>query len=138
MLGFGIAPLVEDSMKVSLVVAALAAGALGGSAQAHLGVSTVRMDVVQTILGVVSCWTFGSPHTWLRLEADGATWEIEGAPPRWMSGQGFTPTSVAAGDPVTVTYHPHRGTPQAGILMEVRRADGTVLKVNRPASLGGP
>jgi hypothetical protein len=28
--------------------------------------------------------------------------------------------------------------PQAGILMQVRRTDGSVLRVNRPASLGGP
>jgi hypothetical protein len=55
-----------------------------------------------------------------------------------MSGQGFTPESLAVGDTVTIIYHPHRTLAQAGILMEVRRADGTVLAVNRPASLGGP
>lgn len=118
--------------------ATLAAGTLGASALAHHGVSTYRMDVVQTLEGVVASWDFGSPHTWLRIDVDGATWEIEGAPPRWMTGQGFTPESLAEGDAVAITYHPHRGRPQAGILMEVRRADGSVLKVNRPASLGGP
>ena len=118
--------------------AALMAGLLVASASAHHGVSTYRMDVVATLAGVVVNWEFGSPHTWLTLGVDGATWEIEGAPPRWMSGQGFTPGSLAAGDVVTIVYHPHRSTPQAGILMEVRRADGSVLKVNRPAALGGP
>lgn len=105
---------------------------------AHHGVSTYRMDVVATLDGTVAKWSFNSPHTWLSLDVDGATWEIEGAPPRWMSGQGFAPESLAPGDAVTITYHPHRSTPRAGILMEVRRADGAVLKVNRPASLGGP
>ena len=124
-------------MRFSLPVAALATG-LAGGASAHHGVSTYRMDAVDTLQGVVSSFSFGSPHTWLTLSVEGATWEIEGAPPRWMSGQGFTPTSVAPGDAVTVTYHPHRSTPQAGILMEIRRADGAVLKVNRPPSLGGP
>lgn len=124
-------------MRTSFAVA-LAAAALAGRALAHHGVTTYRMDVVEQQQGTVATWSFDSPHTWLTLEAGGVTWEIEGAPPRWMSGQGFTPSSLAAGEAVTVTYHPHRSTPHAGILMEVRRADGTVLKVNRPASLGGP
>ena len=121
----------------TLLAAGLVAG-IAGVALAHHGVSTYRMDVVETLAGEVAAWSFGSPHTWLTLRVEGATWEIEGAPPRWMSGQGFTPESLAAGEPVTITYHPHRNAPQAGILMEVRRADGSVLKVNRPASLGGP
>jgi hypothetical protein len=124
-------------MRRILLAAVLAVGAFG-TARAHHGVSTYRMDVVETLDGVVASWDFGNPHTWLTLHAAGASWEIEGAPPRWMSGQGFTPESLAAGEAVTITYHPHRNRPQAGILMEVRRADGSVLKVNRPASLGGP
>jgi hypothetical protein len=108
------------------------------AALAHHGVSTYRMDVVETLEGVVARWEFASPHTWLTLHAADAAWEIEGAPPRWMTGQGFSPQSLEAGESVVVTYHPHRTREQAGILMEVRRADGTVLKVNRPASLGGP
>jgi hypothetical protein len=122
-------------LRAALAIAA-ALAALGASA--HHGVSTYRMDVVETLDGVVAKWTFGSPHTWLTLGVAGETWEIEGAPPRWMSGQGFTAESLEPGETVTITYHPHRSTPQAGILMEVRRANGSVLIVNRPASLGGP
>ena len=124
----------------TMVVATLGALGVGmaGAALAHHGVSTYRMDVVETLDGEVARWSFGSPHTWLTLRVEGASWEIEGAPPRWMSGQGFTPESLAAGEPVTITFHPHRSEAQSGILMEVRRADGSVLKVNRPASLGGP
>lgn len=121
----------------TLLAAALVAG-VAGVALAHHGVSTYRMDVVETLDGEVASWAFGNPHTALTLRVEGAVWEIEGTPPRWMSGQGFTPESLSAGEPVAITYHPHRSKPQAGILMEVRRADGSVLKVNRPASLGGP
>lgn len=117
----------------------LAAAALSPvAAPAHHGVSTYEMSVVRTLEGAVARWDFGQPHTWLGVDVDGVEWQIEGAPPRWMIGQGFTPGSLAVGERVTVTYHPHRRTAAAGILMEVRRADGTVLKVNRPASLGGP
>jgi hypothetical protein len=123
---------------VRLIGAIIVGSGLTGVALAHHGVSTYRMDVVETLDGVVVRWDFGSPHTWLTLAVHGTSWQIEGAPPRWMSGQGFTPASLTAGEVVTITYHPHRSTAQAGILMEVRRADGSVLKVNRPASLGGP
>jgi hypothetical protein len=116
----------------------VAAACAWGTASAHHGVSTYEMTVVRTLEGAVARWDFAQPHTWLAVEVDGVEWQIEGAPPRWMSGQGFTPASLAPGERVTVTYHPHRRTPTAGILMEVRRADGTVLRVNRPASLGGP
>jgi hypothetical protein len=111
---------------------------LPGTAPAHHGVSTYEMSVVRTLEGAVARWDFAQPHTWLAVEVGGVEWQIEGAPPRWMTGQGFTPASLAPGERVTVTYHPHRRTAAAGILMEVRRADGTLLKVNRPASLGGP
>jgi hypothetical protein len=111
---------------------------LAASAFAHHGVSTYRMDVVETLEGVVAKWEFGNPHTWLTLQVADEAWAIEGAPPGWMSDQGFTSESLQAGDAVAITYHPHRARARAGILMEVRRADGAVLKVNRPASLGGP
>lgn len=111
---------------------------VAGAALAHHGVSTYRMDVVAQLEGVVARWEFGSPHTWLTVTVEGVDWRIEGAPPRWMSGQGFTAESLTVGERVGVTYHPHRSEARAGILMEVRRADGTLLKVNRPAALGGP
>jgi hypothetical protein len=123
---------------VSRLAAALTASALAGNAPAHHGVASYRMGAVESLAGTVVRWTLDNPHAWLTLDVHGATWEIEGAPPRWMTAQGFTAGSYAVGDAVTVTFHPHRTTPQAGILMEVRSADGSVRKVNRPASLGGP
>lgn len=111
-------------------------------AGAHHGIAAYDMAVVQTATGVVEAWRWQSPHTSLTLRIDerAATFVIEGAPPRWMEGQGWTPGSLTAGEPVTVTYHPARRADgdYAAILMEVRRASGEVLKVNRPARLGGP
>lgn len=118
--------------------AVFAATVLAAAALAHHGVSAYRMDVMMTIEGAVAKWELESPHAWLTVDVDGALWEIEGAPPKWMSEQGFLRDSFVVGKVVTVTFHPHRTTPQAGILMEVRNAEGDVIKVNRPASLGGP
>lgn len=52
------------------------------------------MDAVETLEGVVASWEFDSPQTWLTLRVADMVWEIEGAPPLWMSGQGFTPESL--------------------------------------------
>lgn len=120
------------------IAAAAIAWVLAGNAPAHHGVASYRMDVVESLAGTVVKWTLDNPHAWLTLDVQGATWEIEGAPPRWMAAQGFTAGSYAAGDAVVVTIHPHRSASHAGILMEVRSADGSVRKVNRPAALGGP
>ena len=114
------------------------------SAHAHHGVSAYDMNTVLTLEGVVEEWGWQQPHTSLMLRINrndaAEVWEIEGAPPRWMDGQGWTPESLLAGEAVTITYHPVRGAGSgyAGILMEVERASGEVLKVNRPKRLGGP
>jgi hypothetical protein len=113
-------------------------------ALAHHGVGAYDMTVVLTADGIVENWAWQNPHTalTLRVTLDGATRavEIEGAPLGWMQGQGWTGESLTVNEPVTITYHPTRraGPGYAGILMEVRRASGEVLKVNRPARLGGP
>lgn len=129
----------QRKMANATVLALLAASA---AAYAHHGVSSYEMREVLTLTGVVAKWDWKSPHTWLTLtvgdEGSEHTWEIEGAPPGWMSGQGWTPESLAAGERVTITYHPSRTIANGGILMEVERASGEVLKVNRPARLGGP
>jgi hypothetical protein len=115
---------------------------IGGAGTAHHGVGSYDMREVRELAGTVVAWDWKSPHTWLTLETDAGgapqTWQIEGAPPQWMSRQGWTAQSLAAGDRVAIVFHPRKDAPYAGILMEVRRDDGEVLKVNRPARLGGP
>jgi hypothetical protein len=129
-------------MQRKTTIAAALSAWLSGAAHAHHGVAGYDMRDVRELTGTVVRWDWRSPHTWLTLRStDGGaqlTWEIEGAPPQWMSGQGWTPESLRAGETVTITYHPSRQLANGGILMEVERADGAVLKVNRPARLGGP
>ena len=111
-------------------------------ATAHHGVSSYDMGVVRTLEGVIVKWDWKNPHTWLTLAvtADGEqqTWEIEGAPPQWMTGQGWSPESLAVGEAVSILFHPVKTPTNGGILMEVARSNGQLLKVNRPARLGGP
>jgi hypothetical protein len=113
------------------------------SAAGHHGVSTYDMQREVVLAGTIKEWRWGNPHTWLFLSvtaADGKLeeWSIEGAPPNWMTGQGWTTTSLKAGEKVSIRMHPSRVESRGGILMEVHQSDGKVLKVNRPARLGGP
>ena len=115
---------------------------IASPALAHHGVSTYDMGTIRSIVGTVKAWHWQRPHTGITLaviSGDGPeTWEIEGAPLRWMQNQGFSADSLKAGDTVTITYHPSRAAPRAGILMHVDMPDGKRLSVNRPAWLGGP
>lgn len=111
-------------------------------AAAHHGVSSYDMDTIRTIEGRVASWHWRSPHTGITLAVRGAegeeTWEIEGAPLRWMQNQGFDADTLQEGEAVTITYHPSRRSLRAGILMHVDMEDGRRLSVNRPTWLGGP
>jgi hypothetical protein len=108
----------------------------------HHGVSLYDMSKEVVLTGTVKEWRWGNPHTWLSLESvsEGKVqiWEIEGAPPNWMTGQGWSNTSLKAGEKISIKMHPLKKQANGGILMEASRSDGSVLKVNRPASLGGP
>jgi len=112
--------------------------------RAHHGIAAYDMHTVLILEGTIERWNWQNPHTSLSLrvyaDAEAHVWQFEGAPPRWMDGQGWTPESLVAGEQVFITYHPSRtpGGTYYGILMEVERASGEALKVNRPARLGGP
>lgn len=114
------------------------------AALAHHGVARYDMDEVLKLEGVVEHWSWQNPHTSLTLgvvvDRRVGTVLIEGAPPRWMYGKGWTPESLEAGERVTITYHPTKVPGQGfdGVLMEVERGDGELLRVNRPGWLGGP
>jgi hypothetical protein len=131
-----------NALSSGLPAALSLAAVVPSAAVAHHGVSQYDMSEIRVLEGVVEEWDWRSPHTWLRLSVGrdraAQTWEIEAAPPRWMAGQGWSPTSLAAGEPVSIMFHPAKRQSNAGILMQVTRSDGEVLKVNRPARLGGP
>ena len=117
------------------------------AAFAHHGVAAYDMKIVETVDGVVEAWDWQNPHTSLTLRVrhtdsgESRSFPIEGAPPRWMQGQRGgrlcrSRWASACSSPIT---RAHRADSQfAAILMEVRRENGEVLKVNRPAYLGGP
>ena len=75
-------------------------------------------------------WT--NPHAWLAvtyMDASGApvTFELELGSPVQLVRQGWRPKTVAAGDRVTVSFHPHREGIKSGLLVNVKLPSGTTL-----------
>lgn len=128
-------------------VLALGLGLLScaATAFAHHGTSEYVMTEEIRLTGTVTEWTFGNPHTWLRLDVtgpDGETteWSIESAPPNYMAGQGWSDTSLEHGEEVTILISPLRDEdePNRGILLEIDPANGEELIVRPRGRFGRP
>ena len=116
-----------------------------GIAAAHHGTSTYDMDTEITLAGTVKEWTFSNPHTWLWLTVSGpdntGEWSIESAPPSYLTGRGWTPSTLKAGEELTALVSPLKGEPgepRRAILLEVKRSSGETLIVRPRGSFGRP
>lgn len=114
-----------------------------GAAFGHHGTGLYDMGTEIRLKGTVKEWSFGSPHTWLWFTASDsagvvAEWSIESAPPRYLSRQGWSESTLKPGEELTVLISPERRRPNHGILLEVTRSEGTVLVVRSPGSFGRP
>jgi hypothetical protein len=110
---------------------------------AHHGTSLYAMDKEIVLTGAIKEWRWLSPHTWLDLTVTTANgrieeWNLESAPPGYLARQGWSETTLAPGEKVSVTIcllKAPEGS-KAGILLEVARASGEVLIVRPPGSFG--
>ena len=110
---------------------------------AHHGTSMYNMNTEISLTGTVKDWTFENPHSWLWLDVtlpEGRLeqWSIESAPPNYLARQGWSAETLKAREKVTILISPERGEARRGILLEVRRSDGTVLIVRPRGSFGRP
>jgi len=110
---------------------------------AHHGTSTYDMTTEIQLTGTVKEWTFGNPHTWLWLtvaapQKPAVEWSIESAPPNYLSQQGWSVSTLKAGETLTVLISPLKSEPRRGILLEVKRSSGETLIVRPRGSFGRP
>ncbi|HZI50297.1 MAG TPA: DUF6152 family protein [Terriglobia bacterium] len=110
---------------------------------AHHGTSTYDMNTEVSLTGTVKEWTFGNPHTWLWLTVVSAQkpteeWSIESAPPTYLTGQGWSASTLKAGETLTALVSPLKTEPRRGILLEVKRSNGETLMVRPRGSFGRP
>jgi hypothetical protein len=110
---------------------------------AHHGTSTYDMTTELGLTGTVKTWSFRNPHSWLELTVampKGAVeeWSIESAPPDYLARQGWSASTLKAGETVTALVSPLKGEPRRGILLEVKRSSGETLIVRPRGSFGRP
>ena len=131
-------------MKPGLMsIVAVGVLAAAGMSAAHHGTSTYDMEKEIQLTGTVKEWTFNNPHSWLWLNAavpqkPTEEWSIESAPPSYLSQRSWSPSTLKAGEPVTVLVSPLKGEPRRAILLEVKRASGETLIVRPRGSFGRP
>jgi Family of unknown function (DUF6152) len=115
----------------------------GAAVSAHHGTSLYAMDKEVVFTGIIKEWRWLSPHTWLDLTVTTVNgrveeWNLESAPPGYLARQGWSETTLAPGEKVSVTISLLKAPEgsRAGILLEVARANGEVLMVRPPGSFG--
>ena len=89
-----------------------------------------------TLTGTVRVFQWTNPHSYIQLvvkPADGPEqeWSLEMGANAYLYNLGWRPSTVKAGDTLTVTVVLLRsGKPGAGLLVEAKTADGKTLGAN--------
>jgi hypothetical protein len=113
--------------SLGLVLAGAALGA--NTAAAHH--SPVMFDQTQplTMTGTVREFQWTNPHSYVQLvvkneQGEDVEWNLEMAAPTYLYNLGWRPSTVKAGDTLTVTVAPLRKGGNGGLLLKAATADG--------------
>ncbi len=106
--------------------------------QASAHHSAAAFDTQQEVktTGTVTAYRFANPHVYLTLQAkkaDGSTvaLEVEAGAASVLNGLGFTRSSIAVGDVVTIVGNPARSRPDTLMLgKDLYKRDGTYYPLN--------
>ena len=113
------------SIRVCTILALLGAN----TALAHH--SPVMFDQTQqvTLTGTVREFQWTNPHSYIQLVVKNAAgqdeeWNLEMAAPTYLYNLGWRPSTIKAGDTLTVTVAPLRKGGNGGLLLKATTADG--------------
>jgi hypothetical protein len=89
------------------------------------------------LVGTVKEFQYTNPHSWIQVMVPGANgseveWSIETAAPIVLLRAGIRANALVPGDKVIVRAHPLRNGKPGGELIDVKKADGTVLSTRGP------
>jgi hypothetical protein len=120
--------LVKNRFRTSMGLALLF---MVAAAQAHHAFSMFDMTKTLTLMGTVKEFQWNNPHSFIQLlvPVDGAMqeWSIEMGSPMNLMRIGWKPTSLRAGDKVTVVIHPAREVTNSGSFISGMASDGKRL-----------
>jgi hypothetical protein len=106
------------------------------AAEAHHGSADYDVGREVAVAGTVREWRWSNPHTWVYITVAGADrggeWSGEGPPLTWAESRGWSKSTLAAGERVTLHMYPSRREARSGLVKRIQRASGEVLVVSRP------
>lgn len=106
------------------------------TAHAHHSPAMFDFSKQLTLTGTVRLFQWTNPHSYIQLVVkpdDGPEqeWSLEMGTNAYLYNLGWRPSTVKAGDTLTVTVVPLRtGKTGAGLLVEAKTADGKTLGAN--------
>jgi hypothetical protein len=106
-------------------------------AGAHHSFAMFDLGKNVTVEAVIKEVQFTNPHVWLQIlvkdeKGVETEWSIESGAPGMMLRNGWKPSTLKAGDKVTLTMHPLRNGNPGGSLVNVKVPDGRVLGPGAP------
>ncbi len=119
-----------------IFLASCVIGALAVPALAHHSAAAYNTQQEVKLTGTVKEYSFKNPHVYLMLtvkKADGTTSsvEVEAGAASVLNPLGFTRSSIAVGDTVTITGNPSRSNPNGSMLgKDLVKADGAYFPLN--------
>ncbi len=114
--------------KVLICTAAVAALAgVSGSASAHHSFAMFDATKQSTLVGVVKEFQYTNPHAWLLVVVGNTTWALEAEGPSTLLRAGIKKNTLKPGEKVTFKFHPLKDGRNGGALINVVKADGTVI-----------
>jgi hypothetical protein len=129
-------------LLIGLAVSAASLTGLSTPAFAHHSAAMFDHDKKVTLQGTVKEFQYTNPHSWLQVMVAGADgksteWGFEAEGPSTLLRAGIKASSFKPGDKVTIVANPMKDGRPAGSLIQVTKADGTVLSP-RPAGPAAP
>ena len=101
---------------------------VGRAALAHHSAAIYDATKTVTLEGSIERYEWANPHVYIHLASSSGTWLVEAGSPSMMQRVGWTQTSFAAGDVVSIDVNPARNA-------ERRMARGLVVRPREGASL---
>jgi Family of unknown function (DUF6152) len=106
--------------------------AVSATAAAHHSPAMFDTEKITKLQGIVRDFQWHNPHCYVQLlvkDAKGkeVEWSLEMGAPMYLYNKGWRPSSLKAGDSISVTLAPLRSGKAGGLLVEVVMPDGRKL-----------
>jgi hypothetical protein len=109
--------------------AAVLLGAMGMPAQGHHSAAMFDDSKREMLAGTVREFQWGNPHCYIQLlveqpKGPAKEWSLEMGAPNYLYNLGWRPSTLKAGEKISVKIAPLRKGGTGGLVLEVTKADG--------------